>query len=130
MCKLEGRTKGRSPNPLILNPKESQRYFKVALGSKKKKKLKKTRSPYCMRGFHLESQSMKKTIDQLSTLLKQNNISLLQGAKKSNAVQPTKDHERCHALKADLTQSKAYLIDSGSSNHMVSSKESFSTLTL
>ena len=33
-------------------------------------------------------------------------------------------------LKVGLTQLKAYLIDFGASNHMVSSKESFSTLTL
>ena len=31
---------------------------------------------------------------------------------------------------AGLTQSKSYLIDSGASNHMVPSKESFTTLTL
>ena len=73
---------------------------------------------------------MKKTIDQLSTLLEQNNIALPKGAKKSDVGQPTEDRERCHALKASLTQLKAYLIDYGASNHMVSSKESFSTLTL
>ena len=36
-----------------------------------------------------------------------------------------KYHERFHALKAGLTSSKANLIDSGASNHMVSSRESF-----
>ena len=73
---------------------------------------------------------MNKTVNQLSTLLKQNKISLPKGAKKFDSGQLTKDHERCHALKEVLTQSKCYLIDSGASNHMVSSKESFSTLTL
>ena len=34
----------------------------------------------------------------------------------------TKEYERFHALKADLTPSKAYLIYSGASNHMVSSR--------
>ena len=33
-------------------------------------------------------------------------------------------------MKASLTLSKAYLIDFGASNHMVSSRESFTTLTL
>ena len=33
-------------------------------------------------------------------------------------------------MKEGLTQSKAYLIDFGESNHMVSSRESFTTLTL
>ena len=32
-------------------------------------------------------------------------------------------------MKASLTQSKAYLIDFGASNHMVASNESFTTLT-
>ena len=83
-----------------------------------------------MRGFHPESQCMKKTIDQISTLLQHNNIALPQRVKKSDAGQPTEDHERCHALKAGLSLSKAYLIDFGASNHMVSSKESFTTLNL
>ena len=78
-----------------------------------------------MRGFHPESQCMKKQIDKLSTLLEQNNISLLQGVNKSNDGHPTEDHERCHALKESLTESKAYLIDSRASNHMVASSESF-----
>ena len=39
-------------------------------------------------------------------------------------------HERCHDLKVGFTQSKAYLIDSGASNHMVSSKESFTSMDL
>ena len=33
-------------------------------------------------------------------------------------------------IKDSFTQSTTYLVDSGGSNHMVSSKESFSTLTL
>ena len=79
---------------------------------------------------HLESQCMKKTIDQLSTLLEHNNISLPHGENKSDVGPHLEDHERFHALKACLTQLKDYLIDYGASNHMVASKECFSTLTL
>ena len=43
----------------------------------------------------------------------------------SNDGEQTKEHGRFHALKACLTPSKAYLIDSGASNHMVASMESF-----
>ena len=46
------------------------------------------------------------------------------------AVEQTEEYERCHALKAGFTQSKAYLIDSEAFNHMVASKESFTTLNL
>ena len=73
---------------------------------------------------------MKKTIDQLSTLLEHNNIALPQGAKKFDAGQPTKYHERCLSLKSSLTLLKDYLIYSLASNHIVSSRESFTTFTL
>ena len=52
-----------------------------------------------MWGFHLEEYCMKKQVDQLTALLKQNNIPLPQGAKKSHD-----GNERCHALKAGLGQ--------------------------
>ena len=83
-----------------------------------------------MRGFHPESQCMKKQINQLSSLLEQNNISLPQGAEMSEVGDQTKEYERCNALKVGFTQLKTYLIDYGASNHMVSSKESFTTLTI
>ena len=83
-----------------------------------------------MRGFHREIQCMKKTINQLSSLLEKNNISLPQRINNFYARQPKKYHEMCHSLKEILSQSKAYLIDSVASNHMVSSKESFTTITL
>ena len=83
-----------------------------------------------MGGFHPEIQCMKKTIEQMSTLIEHNNISLPQGANKFDDGPPIEDHEICHALKAYLTQSKAYLIDVGASNHMIASRESFTTLTI
>ena len=46
------------------------------------------------------------------------------------AGEHTEEYERCHALKEGFTQSKSYLIDSGASNQMVSSKASFTTLDL
>ena len=73
---------------------------------------------------------MKKTIDQMSRLLEQNNISLPKGGKKSDAGNKIEDHERCHALKTRFSQSQAFLIDYGASNHMVASNESFSSLDL
>ena len=58
----------------------------------------------------------------MSKLLEKNSISLPKGAKKSDAGTKSGDHERCHALKVGFSQSQAFLIDSGASNHMVSSK--------
>ena len=48
----------------------------------------------------------------------------------SESGEHTKEYERFHALKVGFTQLKAYLIDFGASNHMVASKESFTTLDL
>ena len=48
---------------------------------------------------------------------------------KDDSRDNTEDHdERCHALKASCSKSHAFLIDLGSYNHMVASKESFSSL--
>ena len=81
--------KGKDHKATYSKPKENQRSFDGASSSKKKKKLKKTKCPYYMRGFHPKSQCMKKTIDQISTLLEKFNIFLPQGANKSNFGQPT-----------------------------------------
>ena len=73
---------------------------------------------------------MKKTIDQMSIILEQHSTSLLEGARKVDSRYKTLDHERCHGLKDGFSKSHALLIDSGSSNHMVESKESFSSLNI
>ena len=50
---------------------------------------------------------------------------------KEESRDKTKDHdERCHALKAICSKLHAFLIDSGASNHIVASSESFSSLQL
>ena len=65
----------------------------------------------------------------MALLLDQNNITLLASARKNDYGENTKDHdERRHALKVGLSKSHAFLIDLGASNHMVASKESFSSL--
>ena len=65
----------------------------------------------------------------MSALLKQHNIASPR-AKKADEELETEDTDRFHALKATISLSSAYIIDYGASNHMVSSKESFSTLSL
>ena len=74
---------------------------------------------------------MKKTIDQMEKFVDQYNIALLEGARKNDSREKTEDHdERCHALKASCSKSHVFLIDLGASNHMVASKESFSSLQI
>ena len=72
---------------------------------------------------------MRKQLDEMFALLKQHNIAPPR-AKNPDEEAPKEDVERCHALKATLSPSSAYIIDSGASNHMVSSNESFSTFSL
>ena len=66
----------------------------------------------------------------MSRLLEQHNISLPEGTRKANCGEKIEDHERCHALKDGFSKSHAFLIESGASNHMVASKESFSSLKI
>ena len=129
-AQAKGRHKGKEPKPSNLKPKENHISFEGSSGSNINKNFKKTRCPYCMRGFHPKNQCMKKQINHLSALLKKNHISLPQRAKNSNGGQSIDGHDRCHVLKSGLFRLTAYLIDFGASNHMVFSKYSFTTLTL
>ena len=81
-----------------------------------------------MRVFHPEDSCIKKTLDQMKDLCVQNNISLPQRAAISDDEERTEEDEMF--LHASLCPSNAYVIDFGASNHMVSSRESFTTLTL
>ena len=58
----------------------------------------------------------------------QKNISLPQRVVMSNYEEHTEEDEIC--LHASISPSKDYVIDSGASNHMVSSRESFITFPL
>ena len=129
-AQAKGKSKKKEPKATDSKPKQNQQTSEGASGSKKNKKFKNKLSIYCEKGYHLEYYFMRKQLDEMSALLKQHNISPPQREKKPDEEPQTKDDERCHALKASLTQSTSYIIDSGASNHMVSSKESFSTLTL
>ena len=100
-------------------------------GSKRSKKngKGKTLCSCCVRGFHSESTYMRRTIDEMYLLLKKYNITILASARKADHREENKEHEEtCHALKASYSTTHAFLIDYGASNHMVASRESFSSL--
>ena len=72
---------------------------------------------------------MRRTIDEMALLLKKNNITLHDGARMDDHKEETKEYEEtCHALKASCSITHTFLIDSRASNHMVASRESFSSL--
>ena len=74
---------------------------------------------------------MRRQIDEMTLLLKKHNIITLDSARKD---EHTEDSEDCfeigHALKASYSTTHVFLIDSVASNHMVASRESFSSFTI
>ena len=103
-----------------MKPKQNQQTFEGTSRSKKKNFEKKL-CPYCEKGYHFEDHCMGKQLDEMIALLKQHNIAPPR-EKKPDEEPQTEDDERCHALKAILTQCTTYIIYSGASNHMVASK--------
>ena len=73
---------------------------------------------------------MKNQIDMLTQLLEKNNISLLDFSKKREGGSNSKDKERVHALVAGTSTSPSFIIESGASRHMVSTREVFSSLDM
>ena len=72
---------------------------------------------------------MRRTIDEMALLLKKHKIIVPPSARKADHREETVEHEEtCHALKASCSTTHAFLIDSGTSNHMVASRESSSSL--
>lgn len=93
----------------------------------KNDKQKRPNCTYCKRGNHPEHACMHKKIDLLTKLLEQNQIVVPKEAKMSDSGSGSDD---CHALMAGFSKTKALLIDSGASNHMMAQEESFSSLDL
>ena len=65
----------------------------------------------------------------LTQLLEKNGISIPEGSKKRGGSS-SDDRERVHALVASTSSSPSFIIDSGASRHMVSTKEAFSSLEM
>ena len=65
----------------------------------------------------------------MALLLKKHNIIVPTSARKADHREETEEHEEtCHALKASCSTTHAFIIESGASNRMVASIESFSSL--
>ena len=73
---------------------------------------------------------MKNKIDMLTQLLENKNISLPDFARKREGVSNSEDKERVHSLVASTSSSPSFIIDSGDSKHMVSTRETFSSLDI
>eukprot|EP00253_Pinus_taeda_P004632 PITA_04632 len=100
-------------------------------GSKERKGTKgQSMCNYCHHGFHLESACMKKTIDLMAQTLQQHNLRdhIPENAKKKSGEKAPNPRGNGHALIALHSAPQEWIIDSGASHHMASSKESFSSL--
>ena len=72
---------------------------------------------------------MRRTIDEMVVLLEKHYIIVPDGAMKDYHTEETEEHdERCHAPKDSFSTTHSFPIDSGAPNHMVVSRESFSSL--
>ena len=71
---------------------------------------------------------MKKQIDMLTQLLDKNNICIPDFSKKKEGGSNSEDGERLNALVASTSISPSFIIDSGASRHMVSTREYLSSL--
>ena len=74
--------------------------------------------------------NMKKQIDRLTQILEKNGISLPDSSKKREGGSNSEDRERVHALVVGTSSSSSFIIDSGASRHMVSTKEALSSLDM
>ena len=83
---------------------------------------------YCRRRFHSESSYMRRKLDEMALLLKKHNISAPASTRMDDSEEEDEEYQRKgHALKANCSSAHVFLIDSGASNHMVASRESFSS---
>ena len=100
-------------------------------GSKRSKKNGKGKVLYSYygRGFHSESSCMRRQLDEMALLLKKHNISLPVSARKDDSKEEEYEEyqRKGNALKACCTSAPVFLIDSGASNHVAVSRESFSS---
>ena len=72
---------------------------------------------------------MQRKIDEMDLVREKHNITVPTGTRKADHREETEEHDnRFHTLKASCSRTHAFLINSGASNHMVASRESFSFL--
>ena len=109
------------------NPKvENQQHEEPSSQKKNKRKghhgKEKVKCSYQGKGFHLEHACMKKNLDEYTSILERNHINLPKSFWRRDQQDREPQHEKGHALMASTSKSKALLIDSGASNHMMTEK--------
>ena len=116
-----------------LRPRVENQQYDESSGSRKNKGKghngkEKVKCSYCGKGFHPEHACMKKNIDEATSLLERNHINIPDSFRRRDHQDQEPQHEKGHSLMESTSKSKALLIDSGSLNHMMAEKDSFSSL--
>ena len=70
---------------------------------------------------------MKKTIDQMAQLLEKNNNPVLDSTRKKDGTSSSENNDKCHSLVVSTSNYSYFIIDSGDSKNMVSTRELFSS---
>ena len=131
--KGKGKQNNQKTNFNAPKPKEKNQQQDEPSSSKKNKNKgnqgkEKVKCSYCGKVFHHKHSYLKKKLDEMTLLLERNNINLPESVRKRDNHDRDIQPERGHYLKATVSNPRALLIEFGSSNHMVESKESFSSL--
>jgi hypothetical protein len=127
------KSKNKDKGKAHANPKKEgySKPFNDSSESKGGKGRKGEKCSYFQRGFHLESACMQKNIDQMAQILQQNNLGdcIPEGAKKKKPDdQNPKKGNSSHALIAINFSLDAWIVDSGASHHLASTKEVYFSL--
>ena len=122
------KTKFEYPNPKVQNQQQEEPSRSKKNKNKGHHGKEKVKCSYCGKGFHHEHACMKKELDETTTLLERNNINIPEIFQRKENQDREYQHERGHALVESTSKSKDLLIDSGALNHMMSSKDTFSSL--
>ena len=120
---MNDKGKQRDESPM----KEEQ--SKEPLGFKRSKKNGKGKVlySYCGRVFHSESFYMRIQLDEMALVLKKHNIYAPASARKDDCKEEHEEYQmKGHALNDCFSSTHVFLIDFGASNHMATSRESFS----
>jgi hypothetical protein len=110
---------------------KKERYAQSSDNSSKpmgKKKKERTILIYCSKGFHLEENCMRKTIDEMAKQLQQHNLTVPENEKKKDDNRTRGRARDGHALMDVTSTPSSWIIDSGASNHMATSKDEFSSI--
>ena len=118
----------KAPKPRVENQQHDESSGSRKNKGKGKHGKEKVKCSYRGKGLHPEHACMKKNLDDATSLLERNHINLSESFRRRDQQDQEPQHEKGHSLMASTSKSKALLIESRYSNHMMDKRDSFSSL--